>query len=130
VKYTVIPSGDNKSGGAPATSPGYLRAAMASQLAPGADGARFELCVIPQADPRDNPVENPMVLWKSQPIAVATMRVEPQAFDTPERMKEAEEMSFDPWHALAEHRPLGGINRARRAVYAASLTLRQSAAAV
>jgi hypothetical protein len=60
----------------------------------------------------------------------STIKVAPQAFDTPERMKEAEDMSFDPWHALAEHRPLGGINRARRAVYAASLKLRRSSAAV
>jgi hypothetical protein len=130
VKYTVVPSRDNKSGDVPAASRDYLRAALASQLGTGADGAEFELCIIPQADPRDNPVENPMARWTSTPIAVATIKVEPQAFDTPERMKEAEDLSFDPWHALADHRPLGGINRARRAVYAASLKLRQSAAAV
>ena len=57
-------------------------------------------------------------------------QIAPQVFETPERMKEAEELSCDPWHALAAHRPLGGINRARREVYAASLTLRQSSAAV
>ena len=103
---------------------------MASQLVPGENGAQFELCLIPQADPVDDPIENPMVPWKSEPVAVATIKVAPQVFDTPERMKEAEDMSFDPWHALAEHRPLGGINRARRDVYAASLTLRQSSVAV
>jgi hypothetical protein len=130
VKYTAVPSADNKSGGVPATSSDYLRAAMASQLVLGETGAQFELCLIPQADAVDNPIENPMVPWKAEPVAVATITVAPQAFDTPERMKEAEDMSFDPWHALAEHRPLGGINRARRDVYAASLTLRQSAAAV
>ncbi|MEK1942330.1 MAG: hypothetical protein AAAB16_18325, partial [Pseudomonas sp.] len=27
--------------------------------------------------------------------------------------------SFNPWHALPEHRPLGGINRLRKAVYEA-----------
>lgn len=130
VKYTVVPSADNKSGGVPATLSDYLRAAMASQLMPGENGAQFELCLIPQADPVDDPIENPMVPWKSEPVAVATIKVAPQVFDTPERMKEAEDMSFDPWHALAEHRPLGGINRARRDVYAASLTLRQSSVAV
>jgi hypothetical protein len=130
VKYTVVPSAGNKSGGVPATSSDYLRLALASQLAPGGNGAQFELCIIPQADPSGNPVENPMVPWKTEPIAVATIKVEPQGFDTPERMKEAEDMSFDPWHALAQHRPLGGINRARKAVYAASLRLRQSSAAV
>ncbi len=29
-------------------------------------------------------------------------------------------MAFSPWNALAEHRPLGGINRLRQAVYLAS----------
>ena len=28
-----------------------------------------------------------------------------------------ENMSFSPWHALEEHRPLGGINEARRRIY-------------
>ena len=129
VKYTAVPAG-NESGGVPATSSDYLRAALASQLAPGGPGARFDLCIVPQVDPDEDPVENPMVTWKSAPSPVATLTVEPQAFDTPERMREVEEMSFDPWHALVEHRPLGGINRARKAVYAASLKLRQSAAAV
>jgi hypothetical protein len=130
VKYTAIPSGDNDAGDVAATSPDYLRAALASGLAPGKKGARFELCIVPQADAEHNPVEDPTVPWKAEPIAVATITIAPQAVDTPERMKEAEDLSFDPWHALAEHRPLGGINRARRAVYAASLALRQSAAAV
>jgi hypothetical protein len=26
-------------------------------------------------------------------------------------------LAFNPWHALAEHRPMGGINRLRKAVY-------------
>ena len=33
-------------------------------------------------------------------------------------------MSFSVWHALAAHRPLGGINRARRETYAMSKDLR------
>ena len=31
-----------------------------------------------------------------------------------------DEMVFSPWNALAEHRPMGGINRLRQAVYLAS----------
>ena len=126
VKYTAIPSGAPPAGAAPGTSPDYLRDALGVQLAQGGPGAQYDLCVIPQASAED-PVEDPTVPWKATPIPVATLTVSPQAFDTPDRMKEAEEMSFDPWHALAEHRPLGGINRARRAVYAASLKTRQSA---
>ena len=129
VKYTAIPAVTNASGDVPASADS-LRQALATQLAPGANGARFDLCIIPQRNPVDDPVEDPMVTWKADPIPVATIAVAPQAFDTPERMKQAEEMSFDPWHALADHRPLGGINRARREVYAASLKTRQNAIAV
>ena len=79
VKYTAVPSAGNKSGDVPAASRDYLRAALASQLGEGGNGAQFELCIIPQADPDDNPVENPMVPWKSAPIPVATIKVAPQA---------------------------------------------------
>ena len=72
------------------------------------------------------PVEDPTVRWTSEPVPVATIRVGPQSFDTPEGMKQCEELSFDSWHALAEHRPLGGINRARKAVYIASVELRRN----
>jgi hypothetical protein len=33
-------------------------------------------------------------------------------------------MSFNPWQSLAEHRPIGGINRVRRAIYAETAQFR------
>jgi hypothetical protein len=36
-------------------------------------------------------------------------------------------LSFDPWHAGEEHRPLGGIMRARRVTYGASVVGRKAA---
>ena len=35
--------------------------------------------------------------------------------------RNANPLSFNPWHALAEHRPLGGMNRLRKVAYAASI---------
>ncbi len=35
-----------------------------------------------------------------------------------------ENLSWNPWNALPEHRPLGGINRARKLVYDDSSALR------
>lgn len=35
-------------------------------------------------------------------------------------------MSFDPWHALVEHRPLGSIMRARNAAYRVSTAARKA----
>ena len=126
VKYTAVPAdGNPPAGGAPASADS-LRQALVARLSEGNTPPEFELCVIPQTNPTSMPIEDPTVRWASQPVPVATIRVAPQPFDTPEGMKQCEELSFDPWHALAEHRPLGGINRARKAVYIASVELRRS----
>ena len=58
-----------------------------------------------------------MTRWGAAPVAVATITVAPQSFAAADQMTQCEATSFDPWHALAEQRPLGGINRARMAVY-------------
>jgi hypothetical protein len=48
---------------------------------------------------------------------VADVHIPRQQFDTPERNAFCENLSFTPWHALEDHRPLGGLNRIRKAVY-------------
>ena len=55
---------------------------------------------------------------------VATLTIEPQEFDSPERRVACENLFFTPWHGVSEHRPLGGINRMRKAVYEASAGMR------
>jgi len=61
---------------------------------------------------------------------LATITIEPKIFDTPEQNKLGEALSFNPWNALHEHRPLGGINRARQKIYQESQTLRKSVGAL
>ncbi len=86
----------------------------------------FEFRVQPQTDPVAMPVEDTSVEWDeevSKPIPVATLTIGVQDVDSPEGRaltEECEGMSFSPWNALAEHRPMGGINRLRQAVYLAS----------
>ena len=68
------------------------------------------------------PIEDPSVRWDegAAPFRkVATLEIPPQDFDTPERQHFAENLSYNPWRCLPEHRPLGGISRARRQVYRA-----------
>jgi hypothetical protein len=55
---------------------------------------------------------------------VAILTIPPQDFDTEQQCTVCERLVFTPWHGIAEHRPLGGINRLRRAVYEASAQLR------
>jgi hypothetical protein len=68
------------------------------------------------------PIEDASVEWDqvAAPLRkVATINIPAQEFDTPERHEFGDDLSFTPWHSLPAHRPLGGINRARRATYEA-----------
>ena len=63
------------------------------------------------------PIEDPTVEWTSAPVRLATISIDPQKCDVPEQKAFFENLSWTPWNALPEHRPLGGINRARKLVY-------------
>ena len=127
VKYTAVPADGNASPEAASKGPDFLREVMTVRLADGSGPVSFELSIIPQTDPATMPIENPMKRWGSAPVAVATITVAPQSFAGADQLTQCEVTSFNPWHALAEQRPLGGINRARRAVYEASVKLRHGA---
>lgn len=82
--------------------------------------ARFDFLVQLQADPLTMPIEDPTIEWDESVAPfqkVGTLRIPRQDFDSPAQRAFAENLSFTPWHALADHQPLGGINRARKAVY-------------
>ena len=66
------------------------------------------------------PVEDPTIVWdeiKAPFIEVATIRIPKQQFNSEAQQTFCENLSYTPWHALAEHRPVGGINRVRKTVY-------------
>jgi hypothetical protein len=126
VKYVVVPREDN---GRPALSAAKnpanaLREAMVQRLTIQTRPAVFDFCIQEQTDPDKMPVENPTVEWKSRPIKVATITIYPQKFDSKAQMTFCENLAFTPWRAPEEHRPLGGINRARKSIYDASRQLR------
>ena len=61
-----------------------------------------------------------MVEWKESEAPFfkgATITIPQQQFATPERDTFGENLSFTPWHALPQHRPLGAVNRIRWVVY-------------
>ena len=127
VKYYVTPSAgtaDESSAFEP-TADG-LRDALVDQLTTRQIAAAFDFHVIPQTDAEAMPVEDPTIEWKSDPIRVATIRIDPQTFDTPDQQAFFANLSWNPWNALPDHRPLGGINRARREIYPASSALRHT----
>jgi catalase len=112
-------------GPAPTADPNYLRARMVSWLA--AKDACFEFAVQPRTSAATQPVEDASIVWSAAQapfIDVASIRIPRQSFDGEAQQRFCENLSFTPWHSLPAHRPVGGINRLRKAVYEAISTLR------
>ncbi len=69
------------------------------------------------------PIEDASVDWSTPYVAVGRLTIPSQdlASDEGKALAAAvEAMSFDPWHALVEHTPLGGMMRARKVAYFSS----------
>jgi catalase len=97
----------------------YLRTAMVRQLEKG--DARFDFAVQLQTNARTMPIEDPGKEWSeaaSPYRKVASIVIPRQSFDSERQRAFGENLSLTPWHSLPEHRPLGGVNRARKVVYA------------
>jgi len=97
--------------------PDFLTREMTDRLALA--DVRFELCVQRFRDPRSTPIEDAAVDWRSpaappEPIAVLTIRR--GSADT----TAVHGLRFNPWNTTADFRPLGNLNRVRKAAYDAS----------
>src|SRR5882724_12271874 len=103
----------------------YLRDAMAAAVDQG--DVEFDIRLQLQTDSHRMPIENAAVLWPeklSPRVSVATLRLPKQKFDSPAQMEFARKLSYNPWHTIAEHRPLGNQSRARQQMYFALSQLR------
>jgi hypothetical protein len=122
VKYKAVPVGPPVAPGTTpadaADSPDRLRAAMRERLRSGE--VRFDFHVQRFVDQRRTPIEDASVEWREEVASVtkvAQVMIPRQEFDVPAQMEFCEHLSYTPWHSLPVHRPLGGVNRARRLVY-------------
>ena len=122
MKYAFFPRSkvNKKIPGAPfgKVPDNYLRDNMAGTLAE--QDAEFDICVQVQTDPHRMPIENAGVRWPlklSPHVTVAKLRIPKQKFDSPKQMEFAKVLKWNPWHSVAEHRPLGNQSRARRRMY-------------
>jgi Catalase len=123
-KYSAIPSTRRRNYALLLGGKNYLRKGMIVRLK---DEVNFEFALQLQTSPKKMPVEDPTIEWPQHlsPFqTVARIRVLPQEFNTTECLSREENLSFAPWHSLPEHRPIGGINRARRKMYEVISTLR------
>jgi hypothetical protein len=125
VKFAVRPTSRRRSPKASAFTDTYLTDAMRAHL--DQEEATFDFLVQFHVDEQRTPIEDPTVEWRTQDAPyhrVATIRIPRQRFDNAERATRGEQMTFNPWHGLMAHMPLGAMNRARRAIYRAMADFR------
>jgi hypothetical protein len=109
----------------------YLRNAMVTALDAGDVELDFRIQM--QTDSFLMPVENAGVLWPtklSPRVSVATLRLPRQRFDSAAQINFEKRLSYNPWHCIPEHRPLGNQSRARRRMYLALSTFRHDMNAI
>ncbi len=103
------------------SDPDFLHKTMAKELQNGE--SCFEFRVQLQDPDKYMPIEDPSILWKESDspfIPVAKITILQQKFDSEQQQEYCENLSFSPWNALPEHRPIGQLNRIRKEVYEAS----------
>ncbi len=104
----------------------YLRDNMVAMLK--ARDVELDFMVQVQTDPYRMPIENAGVRWPeslSPFVPVATVRIPKQTFNSDAQFAFARNLSLNPWHCIAEHRPLGNQSRARKRMYYEMATFRQ-----
>ncbi|MDO8285778.1 MAG: catalase [Rhodoferax sp.] len=81
---------------------------------------QWDLQLQPFVDEDRTPIEDASVNWPTPYTTVARLTLPRQDGDSAKGQafaKQAEAAIFDPWQALADHRPLGDVMRARKVVY-------------
>lgn len=115
------------------SDPSYLRTALLKRLTgTGAKEIVFDFQVQIRAKKElagkiETEIEDASTEWdpaKFPFITVARITIPPQNFDTDARRQMCESLFFMVWHSVAEHQPIGGINRLKLKVYEASSAFR------
>ncbi|MBS9780402.1 MAG: catalase [Moraxellaceae bacterium] len=115
VKYKLVPTSTIKSKLPSPLTDSYLTDNMANHLQK--DKATFDFYVQKFIDEEKTPIEDASIAWQSPFIKVATVTIPKQNINSKERFQLAENLSFSPANAINEHKALGGLNRARTAIY-------------
>ncbi|MGW2825934.1 peroxidase family protein [Streptomyces sp. NPDC001443] len=125
VRYQLRPAAGASEAPDPShTDPDYLRRELARRLH-RADVV-FDMCVQRYVDGRRTPIEDGAVEWREEDapaVPVATLTIPSQELDTAAARavgSRVDQLAFNPWNTTGAFRPLGNLNRARKAAYEAS----------
>jgi hypothetical protein len=126
VKFTVRPAaGTAATINRPLTS-NFLRDELADRLRKA--DLVLDFLVQFYVDDARTPIEDTSIAWDAPLVKVAQVRIPRCDLDDPDTRalsEKVDQLSFSPWHATEDHRPLGNVMRARRVAYAASSALRK-----
>lgn len=106
--------------GPPGSGPDKFRQAIAARLVQGE--VRFDFLAHFFVDPQRTPIDGGYA-WPEAvaPLIKLAELIIPHGPPAPEALEaQVNALAFNPWHALAAHRPVGNIQRVRGAVYQAS----------
>jgi hypothetical protein len=126
IKFAIIPRITTVSS-IDKLSDNYLRGAMIKTLSH--HSVVLDFAIQFQTDSVYMPIEDASVVWsekKSPFIKIASIEIPKQVFTNPSQDKFARNLTINPWHTLATHRPLGNQNRARKTIYQITSRVRQS----
>lgn len=130
VKFTVKPpeTSPPDPGHPDVDDPHFLHQDLVHRLRQG--DLHFDFFVQFFVDEKRTPIEDTSVEWKrcnAPLVPVAELRIfkcDLKDQDIESLSQTVNRLSFNPWHALEDHRPLGNVMRARRVAYEASATFR------
>ncbi len=127
-RYALSPRTAADANAAPGRSYDYLADELSQRLTAGPVEYDFQIQFF--VDERSTPIEDASRDWDSPYLTVARLTLPRQDPRSPRGQKVAafiDQLSFDPWHALQELRPLGNMMRARNHAYRASTQERAAA---
>lgn len=132
MRFSARPKGTLKQQHPPQNAPdNYLKDALEQRLAEQEPIAFDFLIQVRNKDEKELGIEDATTVWDEVQfpfISVATITITTPQLDiySPENETRCENLVFNPWHSLADHQPLGSINRLRKNVYNVSATHRKN----
>jgi hypothetical protein len=131
VHYSVKPLSSRQSSIPVFASDNYLREALIRTLSE--QDWEYEFMAQLQKDPHRQPIEDASIEWRESEtpfIPIARLFIPKQEVGSAAQLAFADVLAINPWHCIPEHRPLGSINRNRKAMYSEMAKLRQQMNAV
>jgi hypothetical protein len=128
VKVSILPRAKNEAGAKPGSAADYLGEELTKRVQAGP--VVYDFRIQHYTDPASTPIEEHDKEWQAPWLTIGTLTIPQQDPTSPRGQKVTElvdKASFDPWHALVEHKPIGNVMRARNHAYRLSTAERKAA---